>query len=230
MYEILQSSDRATGTNGDSIFYLIDDIKGEYKLHSFKFTNNIYNVTSNNNRIVLANTSDTLLADVRLTEGYYTGTEIASMITSDVYSGFAAGYDNKTGKFTFSLGGGFKMLNQGYADMSYGLLGFDNNDYTSDGNTLTSVNVADLIPVKEIYIKIKDDKLKAVRSQTLNDYSLMVYDKLSTFGSIFHYTCEDRINQQTINLKPTKRLEIKICDNEGNILQISNWCMILEKY
>ena len=227
MIEVISSANKTSGTNGDCQIYLRGEIGGKYKLKSFRFTNNIYNVNSTNNRIVLADTSDVIITNVTLTEGYYTGGEIATLITS-IASGFSASYSANTGKFTFTYTGDFKLLFENYDNTCHDLIGFEKNDYTSSGSSLTSVNTANLTPINTIYLWIEQNRHKKVIDQNNNDYSLEITDKSSVFGGTFCYEVIDESMMQQIDIRDTRFLKMKIYDQNNNILDISQWTMILE--
>lgn len=226
MMEIIKSSDKSSGTNGNCVIHLNGEMGGEYYLYSFIFNNNLYNVNSTNNRIVIANTSDVVLSNTLLTEGFYSGNEIATNITNNVLSGFSASYNENSGKFTFTYSSDFKILNNGYDNTSHALLGFANSDYTSSSNSLSSVNVADLTPYKNIFISIRENSPKQIVNQNHHDYSFIVHTD-NSFGSLFKYIQEDKMKQQKIHIHPTRRLEITIYDSNDNQLNVADWSMIV---
>ena len=228
MFEIIKSDDKSTGTNGDCVIHLNDDISGEYRLHSFTFCNNLYTVNDNNNKLILANTSDVIISNTTLTNGDYDGESLALLITNEI-TDLTASYNDATGQFTFTYTSDFKLLFENYSNTCHKLLGFDKSDYTSDSNTLTSVNVAQLLPFKHLYLDISENDNKQIKSQSHYFYSFLLYDTNSTFGSMFRYICDDVQRQQKINIKSTKKLKIKILDSNNKVYNVSDWIMILEK-
>lgn len=228
MFEIIKSDDKTTGTNGDCVINLNDDISGQYRLYSFTFCNNLYNVNDTNNKLILANTSDVIISNTTLTNGDYDGDNFATLITNAI-TDLTATYDDATGKFTMTYTSDFKLLFANYSNTCHKLLGFDNIDYTSDSNTLDSANVAQLLPFKHLYIDISENDNKPIKSQSHYFYSFLLYDSNSTFGSMFRYVCDDMERQQKINIKSSKRLKIKILDENNNVYNISDWIMLLEK-
>jgi hypothetical protein len=231
MYSIINSDDKTTGTNGNCVINLNSRIQGEYALYSFFFTNTLYNVNDTNNRLVLANASGSVISNNLITAGYYTGAELASQITNQIAS-LSATYDENTGKFTFTYSADFQFLFANYTNTSYLLLGFENDtDYTSASSSLTSANPSDLILHKNLYITIKEaNKPFSKNSSTSHrDYSLKVYDSNTSFGGLFRYEESDLVKQQNFELDPTRRIKIKIYDDNDHIVDLSNWTMILQR-
>ena len=228
MFEIIKSSDKSSGTNGNCKIHLNDDLSGDFRLYLFSFYNNLYNVNDNNNVLVLTNTSDTVISNITLTNGDYSGDELATLITNGI-ADLNAIYDENTGKFTLSYTSDFKLNFVDNSNTCYKLLGFDNNTYTSTSSSLTSESVAELLPYKHLYLEINENDDKSLRDQSHNYYSLILNDKNSGFGSMFRYLCEDRVKQQRIHLKSSKQLNIKIKDENNNVCEIADWILILEK-
>ena len=230
MFHIINSSDKTTGTTGNCSINLNQRIKGTYSLYSFVFTNNLYNVNSNNNRIVLTNTSDTVLSNSLIPEGYYTGAELASKITSEIAS-LTATFDENTAKFTFTYSSDFKLKFASYDNTIHELIGFEKLDYTSSSSSLTSVEKSDLIPCKNLYITIKQGHKPIELNSNSNhhDYSFIINDSQSSFGSLFRYKQSNVLQQQYVNVEATRRFDITIYDNNHNTVNTSNCIMILEK-
>ena len=228
MFEIIKSDDKSTGTNGDCTMYLNDDISGEYRLHSFAFYNNLYNVNDNNNKLIIADTNDEIISNTTLTNGDYNGNQLADLI-DDSITDLTVIYDDNTGIFTLMYTSDFKILFANYANTCHKLLGFEKDDKTSSANELMSENVAQLLPYKNLYVEIAENDNKPFKSQSHYFYSFVLFDKSSTFGSMFKYMCEDKQIQQRINIKSTKKLKIKILDDSNNVCNVSDWIMILEK-
>lgn len=234
MFSIIRSSDKTTGTTGDCVLHINEKMSGQYGLYSFIFTNVLYNVNSTNNRLILANTSDVVFSDTTLDKGFYTGTELADAITNAI-STITCTFDDTTHKFKFvylpSLTQNFKLLFASYDNTAHELLGFENIDYTSSNNILSSVVAADLIPYKDLFVTIKEANKKVTNNShsNHNDYCMIINDNLSSFGSLFRYKQEDVTKQQTIQLSPTRQLSVQIYDDEDNIVNTSNWIMILQR-
>ena len=230
LFSIIRSSDKATGTNGDCVLNINEKISGYYGLYSFTFTNSLYNVTSTNNRLIIADTSDVVLSDVTIPEGYYTGSELADYVTTQL-SGLTVTFDNKTNKFTFTYLSNFKLLFTSYDNTSHFLLGFEKSNYQSSSSVLSSINAADLVSCKDLFVTIREANKQVSNnsSNSHNDYSLIINDNTSSFGSLFRYKQEDIVKQQSIKITPTRQLKIQIYDDEHNIVNTNNWIMILQK-
>ena len=230
MFNIISSNDKTAGTNGDCVIHLNQKMQGLYGLYSFIFTNSLYNVNSVNNRFVLTNTSDVVIANVLLDEGYFTGLEIASKI-SDAISNLTVDFDDNTSKFTFTYPSDFKIAFKSYNNTCYELLGFENMDYQSTGSTLTSAIAADFNPHKNLFITISkaNKPIENNSSSAHHDYTLMISDSLSSFGSLFRYIQEDESKQQILKIDPTRSLSIQVHDDENNTINTTNWSMILQR-
>ena len=230
MLNIISSNDKTSGTNGDCVIHLNQKMMGIYGLYSFIFTNSLYNVGSTNNRFVLTDTSDVVLANVLLTEGYYTGGEVATLIT-DAISDLTVKFDDNTSKFTFTYSSNFKLPFGSYENTCFELLGFDKSTYISIASSLSSSHPADFNPHKNLFITINkaNKPIENNSSSAHHDYSFIVSDSLSSFGSLFRYIQEDILKQQNVEIEPTRSLSIQIHDDDNNIINSTNWTMILQR-
>ena len=231
MFQIIKSNDKATGTNGDCIIHLNQRIGGQYGLYSFIFTNTLYNVNSTNNRFVITDTSDTIISNVLLDEGFYTGSELADKITSAI-TDLTATFDDNTNKFTFTYTSNFKLaFSTTYNNTCWELLGFAQSNYTSSSLLLSSVMCADFNPHKTLFITIKKASKPIENNSQSNhhEYTFMISDSTSTFGSLFRYIQDDPLRQQYTNINTTRTLSIEIRDDDNNVIDPTNWIMILQR-
>ena len=227
MRHILKSSD---ATN--NVINLKKTFEGRYDLHSFGFTNTLYNITSNNN--ILPYQEGATYTAIELTTQYTNGTDVATDIETKinaVSSGTASvSYSESTGKFTITNTTNFYLK---FGDVSTNtcsnLLGFSSNN-TTDGTSITSDVFADLEPFKTIYIDIKQDKLKSISDESYNSHTFMVLGT-SNFGELFIYKSLDwDFEPQYMTLNETKRLQITFYDENKNALTLTNWFLVLQQH
>lgn len=231
MYNIIKSNDKSTGTNGDCVVHLNQRINGQYGLYSFIFTNTLYNVNSTNNRFVMTNTSDTIISNVLLDEGFYTGNGLADKLTSTI-TDLTVTFNDNTNKFTFTYTSDFKLaFSTTYSNTCWELLGFAQTDYTSTSSSLSSIMCADFNPHKNLFITINKARKQIENNSQSNhhEYTFMISDSTSSFGSLFRYIQEDPLQQQCTIIDPTRSLNIEIRDDDNNIINPTNWIMILRR-
>ena len=231
MFNIIKSNDKHSGTNGDCVIELNQNISGQYGLYSFIFTNSLYNVNSTNNRFVITDTSDTVISNVLLDEGFYTGLELADEITSKV-TDLTVTFDDKTSKFTFTYTSNFKLaFSSSYSNTCWEILGFAQSTYTSTSLSLTSAVCADFNPHKTLFITINkaNKPIENNSNSSHHEYTFMISDSSSTFGSLFRYIQDDQMRQQCAEIDRTRNLSIEIRDDDNNVINPTNWIMILQR-
>ena len=214
----------------DNTYYLNEAIKGKYKLLSFCFTNNIFNVNDTNNKIPFNENGVDLVAT--LTNGYNDINDLKDNISSalnNVASGtLSVAVDTKTNKFTIANGLAFYFtFGTNTSNSSRILLGFNESD-GSNSIGQTSDNPSDLNTYKNVFIDIADNNKKEVFGVNYFNSSLIV-NGLGGFGEIFRYVDSDNFNQ-IIDFKNTKSFEIKFHDDSNNTIDLnSEYCIILKK-
>ena len=231
MLNIIKSNNKTSGTNGNCVIHLNQRMKGLYGLYSFIFTDTLYNVYSANNRFVITDTSDTVISNVLLDEGFYTGSELADKITSAV-TDLTATFDDNTNKFTFTYTSDFKLaFSSTYTNTCSEILGFEQSDYTSTSSSLTSVKCADFNPHKTLFITINkaNKPIENNSSSNHHEYTFMISDASSTFGSLFRYLQDDQLRQQYAEIDSTRQIEVEIRDDDHNVIDPTNWIMILQR-
>ena len=165
MYYILKSNDVS-----NNVINTRQIMEGTYQLHSFTCTNNIYNVTANNN--ILPYQEGASYNAIELTQQYANGSDLASDIATkinEVSDGTATcEYSYNTGKFTITNTTNFYF---NFGDITtntcYNLIGFSQSN-TTDGTSVTSDNIANLVPFKHILINIQEDKLQNITNKQWN--------------------------------------------------------------
>ena len=226
MYFIIKSSDVNNG-----IINLNKQMENVYLLHSFSFTNDIYNIDSNN--YILPYQESSININIQLTEQYVNGDDLATHLQSKinaVSSGTASvAFNANTGKFTITNSVNFKFNFASYGNGTcYDLIGFNNID-TSYATTATSDYSANLVPYQSLFIDIKNDKLKLVSDENYNNYSFII-NQSSNFGDICNYISNiNDTDPQLIDIDTTKRIEVKFYDQNNNLITLNNWCLILKK-
>lgn len=224
MHYILKSSDVSNNViSSNNIF------DGDYQLHSLTFTNNVYNITSNNN--ILPYQEGASYNAIELDEQFVNGDDLATHLKAkiDAVSGGTStvSYNSNTGKFTISNTTNFYFK---FGDVTtntcYNLLGF-NQSNTSNGTSVTSDNVADLVPFKHIYMNVEQADCGNVRNENNNSYTFLIVCN-SEFGDkcIFKSKDFDYISQK-LRLNASKRLKITFYDENDNELTLVNWCLVL---
>ena len=215
----------------NNIINLKKSFKGEYSLYSFCFTNNIYNITSNNN--ILPYQQGASYNAVELTQQFTNGQGLASDIQSKLNAipsaNVSVSYNSNTGKFTITNTTNFYLK---FGDITTNicneLLGF-NGSNTTDGLSVSSDTKADLTPFKSILINIKEDKNRNVKDENYNQNTFVINGD-SNFGEKLTYKSFDwDVISQYMLVDETKRLEITFTDEKGNSLDLRNWVLVLEQ-
>ena len=223
MHFIIKSSDVNNG-----IINLNKPMERVHLFYSFSFTNDIYNIHSNNN--ILPYQESSVNVNIELTEQFVNGDDLATHLQTKinaVSSGTASvAFNANTGKFTITNSVNFKFNFESYGNGTcYDLIGF-NNTNTEYGTSATSNYPANLVPYQTIFIDIKNDSLKSVVDNNYNQHSLII-NQSSNFGDICTCLANDK-QPQFIDLTPTKRLEITFYDQNNNLINLNNWCLILK--
>ena len=207
---------------------LSDKFEGKYQLHSFIFTNNIYNITSKNNILPYYESS---LNNIELTQQYANGPDLATHLQTKI-NAVSAGtasvsFDSNTGKFTITNTTNFSLkFGDNTNNTCHELIGFTQAN-TSTNTTITSDNISQLVPFNYITIKIDQDRTFSIHNQSYHNDTLFIIGK-SDFGDTFIYNNKDYTSQY-IKLKPTKQLSISFYDHKHNSIDIANWTLVLMK-
>ena len=225
MYHIIKDTDTSNG-----LIQLNQVHIDNYTLHSFTFTNNVYNVSSRNN--VIPYYEGSTLSLLTLTEQFCDGTDMATDIASKINAVTAgtATCTFDTNKYTFTITNtvSFSLkFGDAYDNMSNNLLGFTATN-TSSSTSQTSNTTADLTPFKYIKINIADSGVKNVIDQSFTSNTFLIQGS-SNFGEKFIYNGKDYdVTPQTISLKPTKTMKIVFTDEKNKTLTLTDWHLILK--
>ena len=223
MYHIIQSSDVE-----NNVINLTQKIKGLCKLNAFVFTNNIYNVTTNNNILPYYETS---LNNIELTTQYANGDDLATDIQTKI-DAISAGsatvtYNSNTCKFTITNTTSFSLkFGDNTTNTCYELIGF-NQSNTDASTTITSPNMSQLVPFKYITINVAQDTALHIQNQKFQHDTFVIMGT-SDFGDKIIYNSKD-YTPQYMNLQATKTLSVSFFDDKHKAITISNWTMIFNQ-
>ena len=224
MLYVLKSTDISNGVINTKEVY-----DGIYDLHSFSFTNNLYNVTTNNN--ILPYQQGSTYYAVELTQQYANGDDIASDIQTKLNaipsSSATVSYNSNTHKFTIDNTTSFYLK---FGDVTTNtcndLLGFSQTN-TSNGTSVTSDDMADLVPFKHIYINIEPDTCKCVKTENYTENTFLITGNCD-FGDLFTYLSQEKdIYRQICNFRAIKRLKVNFYNEKYNSINPKNWILTL---
>jgi len=156
IHTVLKSDDRASGTEINGSITLATALKsGIYKVKEFTMINNLYNVTTNNNKIYFDETA--ILKTGTLTSGFYIASDLITNIQDamDLAGGntYTITHDDLTNKFTFSSSGNFGFaFSSNTASTSRFLLGMNASDVAESTSDISDFPIR-LCPNKSFYLK-----------------------------------------------------------------------------
>ena len=220
-------SEKAQSNN---IFVLDKMISGVYKLVSFTYTNNIYNVTDNNNKIYW--NENGINKETMLDNGYYDSSDFTSHVLSklgtDGSGTINVSLDSNTRKFTITNSLNFYFtFGSNTKNSARRLLGFNAED-GSNNTSQTSNNVIDINTCKNVFITIEQDDHRLIEGIEFFNSSLVISGS-SDFGETFRYIDIDNFGQY-IKVKKTKRLKLLFHDTSNNSINLnSEYQIILKK-
>ena len=217
----------------NNIHYLDEPINGKYKLISFCFTNNIFNINDTNNKIYFNENGNNLIAT--LTNGYYDLNDLKTNISdnmNNVMSGaLTITLDSNTNKFTFSVGTGntlYFSFGTNTTNSAKKLLGFNEVDGISS-NTQISDNSIDLNTIKNMFINILENNKKNIYGNKYFNTSIVI-NSIGGFGEMIRYNNNNNNFIQIIEIKNKKELKITFHDKNNNIINLnSDYELIFEK-
>ena len=212
-------------------FTLDNYISGRWKLLSFCFTNNIFNVNDNNNKIYFTEGSTERTAT--LTNGYYDmnelKTEIQTAINNVASVTFTVSIDTKTNKYTITRPSGnfYFTFGTNTTNSAKKLLGMNQSDGNASSSH-TSDKPVDLNTYPNIFVRIQEDNNTDVLGINFFNSSLVI-NGTGSFSDIVRYNNNDNFDQY-IRLRNTKTLTLKIHDLNNNDISLnSDYSIIFEK-
>ena len=225
--------DSNNSSNGE--YDLDEPIEGKYKLLSFAFTNNIYNVNESNNKIYF--TEDYNDATYELEATLTNGIDDASDLKANIVKAMDAVsngtitvvYDDTTNKFTITNTVPFYFtFGSNTANSASKLLGFNENDDLTYTTTRVSDNPIDLNTYKELFVNINENNDRQIVGVNYFNSSLFIFGD-GGLGELVRYNYKD-FAEQYMYFKRTKTLTVKIHDLNENVIDLnSDYSLILEK-
>lgn len=211
-------------------FKLDESISGIYKLLSFTFTNNIFNINDTNNKVYWNENSIDKIST--LTNGFYEATDlnshISTILNQDGSGTITSSFNDINSKFTIT-----NTLNMYFTfgsnttNSASKLLGFNDTD-GSASTSITSDNCIDLNTYKNIWIDLTQNNNRNINGIDYFNTSLFITG-LGNYGEIMRYIKNDYFDQY-IKLQNTKLLELSFHDNNHKDIELnSDYEIILQK-
>jgi hypothetical protein len=229
----INSADRASGSINDFHIFLQDDLLfGQHKdvavieaIIPFSY----YAINSNNDTFLCGPTGDDT---VTLTDGNYTGTELAThlavALNVALVPTYSVAFSSITGKFTYSTGDNsdFDLITD---TKNYKYLGFlPSTTNSSASGILVSANVVNLSGTE--YIDILSNLQIATENTTNLQKNVLarIYPNSSPFASVFYTMATD--NSIHFDGQHLNRLHIQLFDDQGDALGLNgnHWAFTLK--
>ena len=216
--------------DSNNIFSLDNMISGIYKLVSFTYTNNIYNVTDDNNKIYWNENGTN--RTTTLGNGYYDSsdfsTHLATQLNNDASGTITVSFDNNTRKLTINNTVNFYFtFGTNTTNSARKLLGFNASD-GSNSTSQTSLNPVDLNTCKNVFVKIEQDDHRLVEGIDFFNSSFVLSGS-ADFGESFRYIDIDNFSQYA-KFRQTKKLKLSFHDSNNNSIDLnSEYQIILRK-
>ena len=206
-------------------------IKGMYELESFTFTNNIYNIDDNNNKVYINENSINLTAT--LTNGYYDSNDFKNHLQTQmnaVCNGtISITLDDNTRKLTISndTHNFYFTFATNTSSSARKLLGFNQSDGTN-ASSQTSDKAIDLNTHKCFFINIEENNDKNIDAPNYFNTSLMIQAS-GSFGETSRYIKNDNFKEY-VKFRNEKKIKFKIHDKNNNTLNLnSEWFLVLSQ-
>ena len=216
--------------SNNNVFKLDKKIQGYYQLKSFVATNNLYNVTDNNNKIYVNENGNDIT--ITLTNGYYYASDLKTHLQTQMNNAMTGtvtvSLNDNTYKFTITntLLFSFEFLSN-TTNTARKLIGF-NAENKFHALTQTSDVPIDLNPCKNIFITFTQDDNRGVEGIDFFNCSLVVNGN-KDFGDVLRYVDVDNFTQ-TVKFKNTKIINVSFHDASNNNIDLnSEYQIILKK-
>ena len=219
---VLKSEGRKVGSSSLGRFDLDDIVSGRFKLVGFYMTDNIYNVTTKNNKVY------TSAGTYTIPVGYYpTALDMAKTI-EDSGDGYTITQHSRTNKLTFVSTSFSFTWGTNKTNSARKLLGFTEQD-TASNTTHTSDIAPDICPHKVIFVDIDQVRRKSINSPNYFSTTFALSGS-SSFGGVLRVTKNDSFSQYIHFDKNTRHIGYRFHDADGHELDLngSEWFMILE--
>ena len=228
-YSLLLIDSNDLNTNNQLTFD--SKIQGKYELESFAYTNNIYNIDNNNNKVYINENSTDLTAT--LTNGYYDSNDFKTHLQTQmnaVCSGtISITLDDNTGKLTISndTHNFYFTFATNTTSSARKLMGFNESNGTN-ASSQTSDNPIDVNTHKCFFINIEENNDKNIDAPSYFNTSLMIQAS-GSFGETSRYIKNDNFKQY-VKFRNEKKIKFKIHDKNNNTLNLnSQWLMLLRQ-
>jgi hypothetical protein len=215
----LHSNDAVVSiTDAEKIFYLNEAITAPagYRLiiglTNFTMPNSMYNVTSNNNTIVLSGIA------YEIDEGNYSADALASSLTDVLDDAGSVAFNNSDNKYVFTFADPETIDEATTLTRQLGLTG---QLPTDPAATSYSANgICDLGGTTNIYIRIRNLTMNNIdsRGQTNNIIASIVNN--TNYGGYIFFVPPEVLYYQ-ITEQNISHLDIELTDQEGNLLQMN---------
>jgi len=217
----LHSNDSVVSiSDAEKIFYLNEAISAPsgYRLiiglTNMTMANSMFNVTTNNNTIVISGTTYTI------TEGNYSAEGLATAIGTEISSIGTIAFDdtNSNNKYIFTFTAGAQTIDAGTTLTRQ--LGLTGQLPTASATSYSAQGVCDLGGTTNIYIRIRNLTMNNIdsRGQT-NNIIASIVNNTNYGGYIFFVPPEVlyyQITEQSIG-----HLDIELTDQEGKLLEMN---------
>lgn len=213
-------------------FDLRESIKGIWKLRSCFINNSVYNVNGSNNLVYFNATVPTGSYTSILATGNYASSTLISQINTQMNAIASTG--SFTGTYVSSLNK-YNFINTNPFNFSFGsnqtnsaatLLGFSNIDTPSSAN-ITSTNQINLSKPYSFNFMISNTV--AITDTLSRGITFSVPNSVNSTSFIYFEPISNHI--QAANFQSTSRLDIRITDDTGLLLDMNNvdWNLTLEQ-
>ena len=211
----------------NNIFSLDNRICGVYKLLSFIYTNNIYNVTDKNNKIYWNENGVNL--ETSLTNGYYDSTDFTSHLLSklnnDASGTVNVSLDTNTRKYTITDTQNFYFtFGSNTGNTARRLLGFNESDGTNSTSQTSSVPI-DLNTCKNVFVTVEQDDHRLLEGIDFFNKSLVISGS-ADFGETLRYIDVDNFSQY-VKFRDTKKLKLEFHDTSNNTIDLNSEYQII---
>lgn len=233
---LIKSVDRLASSSNSSNFVvkLPKAIKGKWIVSCVTIPNSIYTFDASNNKLYFY--WDSAARTATITPGVYTSSTIAAELQTQmqtVDAGFTVTRSSATKKLTFthSTDNFYFNWSTSSGDSPEVMLGFTKATNTANGTSVTAPNVMNLARVLSINVEIREASTRIMTSDVNDDARFSIYiPNTASAGDFFTADYRQHSDMDIIKFdNPTKMLNIKMFDSEGNDVNLNgvDWEMYL---
>ena len=217
----LHSNDAVVSiSDAEKIFYLNEAIiaPSGYRLiiglTNMTMPNSMFNVTSNNNTIIISGVTYTI------TEGNYSAESLATAVGTAISSVGTCAFDdtNNNNKYIFTFTAGAKTIDEGTTLTRQ--LGLTGQLPTASASSYSAQGVCDLGGTTNIYIRLRNLTMNNIdsRGQTNNIIASIVNN--TNYGGYIFFVPPEVLYYQ-ITEQNISHLDIELTDQEGKLLEMN---------